>query len=109
MGRDIAALIAALILAAVPATGHAQSGVGDPMAGRQVAQTWCSNCHSVEVSAQTLTTDVVPSFAAIARNPTMPPSVLRAFLQHPHGQMPDLYLSRPEIDDLIAYIRSLPR
>jgi hypothetical protein len=32
---------------------------------------------------------------------------LRAFLSHPHGAMPDLALSRTEIDDLTAYIQSL--
>lgn len=32
---------------------------------------------------------------------------MRAFLSHPHGAMPDLALSRAEIDDLIAYIGSL--
>jgi hypothetical protein len=32
---------------------------------------------------------------------------LRVFLQTPHAQMPDLHLSRDEIDDLAAYILSL--
>ena len=31
---------------------------------------------------------------------------LRAFLSHPHGAMPDLALTRAEIDDLIQYILS---
>jgi hypothetical protein len=32
---------------------------------------------------------------------------LRAFLSHPHGAMPDLALTRAEIDDLIGYIETL--
>jgi cytochrome c len=32
---------------------------------------------------------------------------LRAFLSHPHGGMPDLSLTRAEIDDLIGYIDTL--
>ena len=32
---------------------------------------------------------------------------LRAFLSHPHGSMPNLALTRAEIDDLISYIESL--
>jgi len=32
---------------------------------------------------------------------------LRAFLTHPHGAMPDLALTRAEIDDLIGYIGTL--
>ena len=35
------------------------------------------------------------------------PGELRAWLTHPHGQMPDLALTRAEIDDLIAYIEAL--
>jgi hypothetical protein len=37
------------------------------------------------------------------------PLSLRAFLQTPHERMPDLHLSRDEIDDLTAYILSLRR
>jgi len=32
---------------------------------------------------------------------------LRGFLSHPHGAMPDLSLTREEVDDLIAYINTL--
>jgi len=32
---------------------------------------------------------------------------LGAFLSHPHGAMPDLALTRAEIDDLIGYIKTL--
>jgi len=32
---------------------------------------------------------------------------LRAFLSHPHGAMPNLALTRAEIDDLISYIATL--
>jgi len=34
---------------------------------------------------------------------------LEVFLQTPHGRMPDLHLSRDEIDDVSAYILSLKR
>jgi mono/diheme cytochrome c family protein len=34
---------------------------------------------------------------------------LHAFLQTPHQRMPDLHLSREEIDDVAAYILSLRR
>ena len=37
------------------------------------------------------------------------PMSLRAFLQTPHSRMPDLRLSRDEIDNLTAYILSLRR
>ena len=35
------------------------------------------------------------------------PEELRAFLSHPHGAMPDLGLTRAEINDLIDYIETL--
>jgi hypothetical protein len=31
---------------------------------------------------------------------------LRTFLSHPHGAMPDLALTRSEIDDLVGYIET---
>jgi mono/diheme cytochrome c family protein len=34
---------------------------------------------------------------------------LRAFLQTPHDRMPDLHLTRNEIDDVAAYILSLKK
>jgi hypothetical protein len=46
-----------------------------------------------------------PSFPTIARTKT--PDRLRAFLSHPHGAMPDLSLTRAEIDDLVGSIETL--
>jgi cytochrome c len=47
-----------------------------------------------------------PSFRPVAQGP-LTADQLRAFLSHPHGAMPDLALSRAEIDDLIGYISTL--
>ena len=46
-----------------------------------------------------------PSFRTIAHHLTA--NEVRAFLTHPHGAMPDLALTRSEIDDLIGYIETL--
>ena len=46
-----------------------------------------------------------PSFRIIAGH--LDPGQMRSFLTHPHGAMPDLGLTRVEIDNLIAYIASL--
>jgi cytochrome c len=46
-----------------------------------------------------------PSFATIARSRSA--DQLRAFLSHPHGAMPDLSLTRAEIDNLVGYIETL--
>lgn len=80
---------------------------GDPAEGHRLAQQWCSNCHVIERSAQSGASNGAPSFAAIAGMKAMTPMALHVFLQTPHDRMPDLHLTRNEIDDLIAYITSL--
>ena len=101
-------LLAAIILvAAIPRA--ASQDIGDVAAGRQLAQTWCSSCHVVDPAPQRGVDNGVPAFTAIARMPSTTPLSLRAFLQTPHAQMPDLHLSRDEIDDLTGYVLSLRR
>jgi hypothetical protein len=43
----------------------------------------------------------------LAAQTSITPMALDAFLQTPHHRMPDLHLSRAEIDDVSAYILSL--
>jgi mono/diheme cytochrome c family protein len=43
-----------------------------------------------------------PNFQSIG----MTDDQLRTFLAHPHGAMPDLALTRAEIDDVVAYIET---
>jgi mono/diheme cytochrome c family protein len=87
---------------------HAQD-IGDAAAGRQLSETWCSTCHVVSPAPQRGASTGAPTFAAIARMKTTTPLGLRAFLQTPHDRMPDLHLSREEIDDVASYILSLRR
>jgi len=81
--------------------------VGDPATGRRLAETWCSSCHVIGPDIQRGTSYGAPTFTAIARTTAMTPMALRVFLQTPHSRMPDLHLSRQEIDDVSAYIFSL--
>jgi len=78
---------------------------GDAAAGKDLATTWCSTCHQMEGSR--IAADAAPPFAAMARNPKVTPDRLRGFLVKPHGGMPDLTLTRQEIENLVAYIESL--
>ncbi len=96
-----------LLLIAPPA--FAQSRTGDADAGRALAQRVCARCHIVAEQQAQPSVDGVPTFAAIARKPTIGEGDLRAFLQVPHASMPDFSLTRREIDDAISYILSLPR
>jgi len=100
------AIFAFLTLAAAAAEAQPKSNSID--AGHQIATRWCSHCHLVGPE-QMRATDAVPTFAAIANKPTTTASSLRAFLQAPHwaSRMPDLHLSRTEINNVAAYILSL--
>jgi cytochrome c len=93
-------IFSALPLAAVnPA--HA-----DASRGGQLARQWCANCHVVDGNAGRAVPQGPPSFREVAHS-GMTADQLRAFLSHPHGSMPDLSLTRAEIDDLIGYINTL--
>ena len=80
------------------------AGAFDIEAGRRMAEVWCSSCHIVDGHG---TSDVAPGFKQIANDSSKTPDRLRAWLSNPHPPMPDFNLSRPEIDDIIAFLESL--
>ena len=95
------AAIAGLALIIAPICALA----ADAANGEIIAKRWCAACHLVSPE-QTQASPDVPSFSAIARQ-KKPPEKLTAFLTDPHPKMPDMNLTRSEIADIIAYIRSL--
>jgi cytochrome c len=94
------------LLSFVLAVGGTDIAYADAGAGSQIAQRWCASCHVVGESQTGSVPQGPPSFRTIAKS-GMTAEQLRAFLSHPHGAMPDLALTRTEIDNLIAYIQSL--
>jgi len=78
---------------------------GDVRNGAQLAQIWCASCHVIP-GTDGPALQGPPSFRAIAHSGKTPDQ-LQVFLEHPHGSMPQLSLTRAEIADLIAYIDSL--
>jgi mono/diheme cytochrome c family protein len=98
-------LAAALIAGPVVA----QSLPGDPVQGRIIAERWCASCHVVSPRPVGPVGDGATPFQTISDRPATTALSLRAFLASPHGQMPDLNLTRTETDDLISYILSLRR
>lgn len=86
---------------------HAQTTSGDPAAGLQLALRNCAQCHVVAGRQAGPVPVGVPTFADVARMPSTTALSLRAFLQTPHPPMPDLALSRREIEDVSTYILSL--
>ena len=86
-------------LAAFPASADSANGA-------RIARQWCSNCHLVGTNPTGPVPQGPPSFQTVAKS-GMTAEQLRAFLSHPHGAMPNLTLTRAEIDDLIGYIATL--
>ena len=80
------------------------SVAADAAKGAQLARQWCANCHVVgQAPAPSTVQQGPPAFTAIG----LTVDQIRTFLTRPHGAMPDLALTRAEIDDVIAYIQSL--
>jgi mono/diheme cytochrome c family protein len=102
-GRAAAGLLAFVLagLAALPAPAANEDG-------RRFATRWCSSCHAVAPGQKRLS-DGVPSFAEIAGRKNSGRGALKAFLSTPHPRMPDMSLTRAEIDALVDYIRSQKR
>jgi mono/diheme cytochrome c family protein len=98
----IRCLLAVSAFAFLPA-GPAASA-SDPDQGERIAQRWCATCHVVAENQKQASADA-PSFFDIAKRKTN--GDLMSFLIDPHPKMPDMSLSRQEIADITAYIRSL--
>ncbi len=94
----------AMVMATLVATSAAMAG--DPVSGGILARQWCSECHLVE-PGQTAASDEAPPFSAIADDPDTTQDGLETWLSDPHPPMPKLQISRPDINDLVAYILSL--
>ncbi len=105
--RAIVSIGAAAVMVALAAAALAATPVpGDATRGHLLAKTWCTGCHLIEAQ-ETTAKDAVPSFTAIAAMKSTTVPALRAFLQTRHQNMPDWWLSRQQIDDVVAYIMSL--
>jgi cytochrome c len=68
-----------------------------------VAMAMVAGCHVIGSSSHGQ--DAAPTLP----RPDRDRSWLRGWLTAPHPPMPDLHLSRQEIDDIIAYLSSLPQ
>ena len=98
-------LLAAVLLSLVLAVATARPTRADATRGSQLARQWCASCHVTSGDPAGNLQQGPPSFSTIAHSRTA--DQLRAFLSHPHGAMPDLSLTRSEINDLVRYIQTL--
>ena len=95
-----------MLLSLMLAAGAEHPVQADVSKGGQLARQWCASCHVTGNNTASAVQQGPPSFRTIARS-GMNAEQLRSFLTHPHGAMPDLSLTRAEIDDLVGYIETL--
>lgn len=79
----------------------------DPVTGRQLAVDLCSGCHLVTPEQRGPVVDGVPAFAVLAADPAITDERLRNFIIDPHPPMPRVSLTAPELEAIVAYIRSM--
>src|SRR5690349_12662202 len=79
----------------------------DPVEGGRIAERWCSSCHVT--SNRSGGTDAVPTLESIANDRHRSPEWVRQWLNDPHPPMPNLPLTRAQIEDVVAYLGSLSR
>lgn len=107
--RSVKLVAAALaVICVAPVCLSPGAARADASAGARMALQWCANCHVVNSRGSGPSAPIPqgpPAFSTIAGH--MDSGQLRAFLSHPHGAMPDLGLTRAEINDLIDYIETL--
>jgi mono/diheme cytochrome c family protein len=98
-----------LALAGTFAAALPVQAAGVAEAAKSLVSEHCSACHAVPgYSAQGLPTVEAPPFQAMADNPgTYTEPRLRAFLVKPHWPMEQFHLSPSDIDNIVAYLRSL--
>jgi mono/diheme cytochrome c family protein len=89
---------------ALPALAAAPAGNAD--AGRDLVMRSCISCHAQETSKAA--TDGAPPFSFVAKDNKQNPAWIRGWLMDPHPPMPGIMLSRKQIDDIIAYLNTLP-
>lgn len=103
-------MLAATLLAIGPSIAAASAQADSAVApeGRELALKWCSECHLVDKTQTHAANDAIPSFYAIADRPSTTEDGLKVFLMSPHKkQMPNIILTREQVEDVVAYILSL--
>lgn len=103
MFRFTAAL--ALVAAAFGATATLAAPPPSAARGKVIAQRWCAECHVVTPDQARAKADV-PTFGEIAERRGKATVPIEQFLMNPHPKMPDMQLTRAEVADIVAYIKT---
>lgn len=75
--------------------------------GKAIAERWCVSCHVIASDSDATVPAGVPTFRGIANRGGQTAANIRRILMKPHVPMPDMQLTRGEMDDLIAYMDTL--
>ncbi|NJM34832.1 MAG: cytochrome c [Rhodomicrobium sp.] len=94
----------------VAAMAAAPSSAADAVRGQELARSLCSNCHIVGPGeARAVVNADIPSFMAIAAKEGQSEDKIKAAIISPHPIMPNVQLTKPELDAVAAYIMSLKK
>jgi cytochrome c len=75
--------------------------------GKELAIRLCKNCHVIDTAARNSVPVGMPTFRSVAIAPGQTRERILTALIQPHVPMPDIQLSRSEIDNIIAYLDEL--
>lgn len=106
--RQLSLILAGLVmgLGAVVATAQPVRD-GDAEQGRQTAERLCTSCHVTESSSSQTVPAGVPTMRTIANKPDQTAARIAGMLIDPHPPMPNVRVTREEINDIVAYLQSL--
>ncbi len=104
--RFVPAFAAFGLLAAGAALAAPIPGQPDPVHGKVLAESLCTNCHLVGSGQEHVNADV-PSFREIANLQGQTAGDIMAHIMLPKHPMPQIPLTKSELADLAAYILSL--
>jgi mono/diheme cytochrome c family protein len=97
----------AAAIACAPAAGANAQQSGSIAQGHRLAQRICAQCHLVDDVSGRSNNAAAPRFAMIANIPGLTNAKLIAMLQTSHRTMPNIVIKGGDLDDIVAYIRSL--
>lgn len=75
--------------------------------GQALAEKLCQSCHVVDARPEAVVPAGVPTMRGIANSQGQTAQRLRTIMLNPHPPMPDVKLSYPEVDQLLAFFESL--
>ena len=98
-------LVGFLLALATAPVAFAAEDVGDPQAGFEYAEAFCSGCHGI--SAEQSPLPKATRFREVADRPGVTGTALRVWMETSHPAMPNIVVEKQDMLNVIAYILSL--